>query len=77
MNDAIITSNIRKRFISNERTGFIRRRKIVVEALRGGVSFRVRWGGEVYGLLGPNGAGKTTTVKILSTLLIPPDGGYA
>lgn len=50
MNDAIITSNIRKRFISNERTGFLRRRKIVVEALRG-VSFRVRWG-EVYGLLG-------------------------
>ena len=72
MNDAVIASNLRKIFISYERIGFIRRRKIIVEALRG-VSFRVRWG-EVYGLLGPNGAGKTTTVKILATLLVPDDG---
>ncbi|ADY00828.1 MAG: ABC transporter ATP-binding protein [Vulcanisaeta sp.] len=72
MNDAIIALNLRKKFVSYERIGFIRRRKIIVEALKG-VSFNVKWG-EVYGLLGPNGAGKTTTVKILATLLIPDDG---
>ncbi len=74
MSVAVAASNLRKRFISYERVGFIRKRKIVVEALRD-VSFNVKWG-EVYGLLGPNGAGKTTTVKILTTLLIP-DSGYA
>jgi ABC-2 type transport system ATP-binding protein len=72
VNDAIIALNLRKKFVSYERIGFIRRRKIIVEALKG-VSFNVKWG-EVYGLLGPNGAGKTTTVKILATLLIPDDG---
>jgi len=71
---AIEAVELRKRFISYERVGLIKRRKTVVNALNG-VSLNVKWG-EVYGLLGPNGAGKTTTVKILSTLLIP-DSGFA
>jgi ABC-2 type transport system ATP-binding protein len=71
---AVEAHNLRKSFISYERIGFLKKRKIMIEALKH-VSFNVRWG-EVYGLLGPNGAGKTTTVKILTTLLIP-DGGYA
>jgi len=71
---AIEAVELRKRFISYERIGLIRRGKTIVNALNG-VSLNVKWG-EVYGLLGPNGAGKTTTVKILSTLLIP-DSGFA
>ncbi|ABW02481.1 ABC transporter ATP-binding protein [Caldivirga maquilingensis] len=69
---AVEAINLRKSFISYERVGLIRRRKVKVNALNG-VSLSIKWG-EVYGLLGPNGAGKTTTVKILSTLLIPDSG---
>ena len=36
-----------------------------------GVSFSVPRG-SIYGFLGPNGAGKTTTLRILATLLQPP-----
>src|SRR4029453_6168658 len=31
--------------------------------------------GEIFGLLGPNGAGKTTTVGMLTTRVIPTEGG--
>ncbi len=45
------------------------------EAVRGGVSFSVKKGGEIFAFLGPNGgAGKTTTVHVLTTLLKPTAG---
>lgn len=52
--------------------GAIRRKKEVVEAVRG-ISFDVNRG-EIFGLLGQNGAGKTTTIKMLTTLLAPTTG---
>jgi len=71
---AIEVRDLVKRYVSYERKGFLRRKKLIIEALKG-ISFDVKKG-EVFGLLGPNGAGKTTTVKIIATLLIP-DEGYA
>jgi ABC-2 type transport system ATP-binding protein len=31
--------------------------------------------GEIFGLLGPNGAGKTTTVGMLTSMVVPTEGG--
>jgi ABC-2 type transport system ATP-binding protein len=39
-----------------------------------GVSFEVARG-EIFGLLGPNGAGKTTTIGVLTTAIVPTQGG--
>lgn len=38
------------------------------------ISFDVKEG-EIFAFLGPNGAGKTTTIKMLTTLLLPTEGG--
>ena len=71
--DAIITKDLTKIFVSKERKGFFKKsvKKKIVAVDH--ISFKVRRG-EIFGLLGPNGAGKTTTIKMLSTLLIPDDG---
>jgi ABC-2 type transport system ATP-binding protein len=38
------------------------------------ISFEVKKG-EILGFLGPNGAGKTTTMKMITTYLLPDEGG--
>src|ERR671935_1315990 len=67
---AIEAANLRRTYQTT--TGFLRRRSVEIEAVRG-ISFEVKEG-ELFGLLGPNGAGKTTTIKVLVTLLIPTAG---
>jgi len=67
---AVVVSGLRRSYTSS--TGFIRRRQLVTEAIRG-IDLTVARG-ELFGILGPNGAGKTTTIKVLTTLLIPTAG---
>ena len=52
--------------------GLFRRKKVIVEAVRG-IDLDIRVG-EVVGFIGPNGAGKTTTLKMLSGILYPSGG---
>ena len=56
----------------NSMRHFFRRKKRVVEAVKG-FSFAVE-PGEIVGFLGPNGAGKTTTLKMLTGLIHPTSG---
>jgi viologen exporter family transport system ATP-binding protein len=66
----IDVEGLTKEFVVRE--GRFRRRRRVVEAVRG-ISFRVERG-ELLGYLGPNGAGKSTTVKMLTGILVPSAG---
>jgi ABC-2 type transport system ATP-binding protein len=66
----IEAGGLTKQFVVRE--GRFRRRRRVVEAVRG-ISFRVERG-ELLGYLGPNGAGKSTTVKMLTGILVPTAG---
>jgi ABC-2 type transport system ATP-binding protein len=66
----IEVDGLTKHFVVRE--GRLRRRRRVVEAVRG-ISFRVERG-ELLGYLGPNGAGKSTTVKMLTGILVPTAG---
>lgn len=70
METVIEVKDLRREYVTYK--GAIRRKKEVVEAVRG-ISFNVNRG-EIFGLLGQNGAGKTTTIKMLTTLLAPTTG---
>ena len=70
MQTIIEVKDLRREYITYK--GIFRRKKEVVEAVRG-IDFTVNKG-EIFGLLGQNGAGKTTTIKMLTTLLAPTSG---
>lgn len=70
MQTIIEVKDLRREYITYK--GVFRRKKEVVEAVRG-IDFTVNKG-EIFGLLGQNGAGKTTTIKMLTTLLAPTSG---
>mgnify|MGYP003835722211 FL=1 len=70
MHNVIEVRDLRREYVTQK--GWVRRKKHVVEAVKG-ITFDVREG-EIFGLLGQNGAGKTTTIKILITLLAPTGG---
>ena len=70
MQTIIEVKDLRREYITYK--GVFRRKKEVVEAVRG-IDFTVNKG-EIFGLLGQNGAGKTTTIKMPTTLLAPTSG---
>ena len=70
MDTIIEVTNLHREYVTYK--GAIRKKKEVVEAVRG-IDFTVNRG-EIFGLLGQNGAGKTTTIKMLTTLLAPTSG---
>jgi len=68
----IRVDNISKTFSIWRRSGRVRRRRAVVQAVHD-VSFSVD-AGDMVGYVGPNGAGKSTTIKMLTGVLVPTAG---
>ncbi|EFC80307.1 ATP-binding cassette domain-containing protein [Parafrankia sp. EUN1f] len=68
----IDVSEVTRTFVLRRRTGWMRRERSDVHAVRD-LSFSVR-AGEMVGYLGPNGAGKSTTIKMLVGILTPSAG---
>ena len=65
--------NLKKTYISTEKTGFLKpRKKKNVEAVKG-ISLEIPRG-KIIGLLGVNGAGKTTMIRMLSAMVEPTAG---
>ncbi len=64
--------DVRKTFTVSVKSGRVRRRRRVVEAVRG-ITVEIETGSLV-GYLGPNGAGKSTTIKMLTGILVPSGG---
>jgi ABC-2 type transport system ATP-binding protein len=70
--NVISVEGLRKTFTVQRGAGFLRRRRVMVQAVDG-VSFSIT-AGEMVGYIGPNGAGKSTTIKMLTGVLVPSAG---
>jgi ABC-2 type transport system ATP-binding protein len=68
----LVAENLRKTYDTKIRTGFFKKEKSQVEAVKG-INLQIQKG-QIVGLLGINGAGKTTSIKMLSTLISPTSG---
>lgn len=72
MEPIIRVRQLTKTYVSKERQGILKARRMTIDALKG-IDLDI-YPEEIFGLLGPNGAGKTTLIKCLTTLLLPTSG---
>jgi ABC-2 type transport system ATP-binding protein len=68
----ISVEGLSKNFDRVEKTGFLKKKKSVFEAVKD-ISFEIN-AGESVAFIGPNGAGKSTTLKMLTGILYPDSG---